>query len=153
MLDICFHVAAEDLIERSQESHETVTVDSGHFDCGAGDHVGCSWLAFEERTLTKVISRSVLLDFDGLCASLHRLCGNTLSINNEVEVIAFIALLDDLSSLRIRVLFDRICNLASLIVVHRLQNWNRGQKVLIAIALVLSSILHDMVESVPIELP
>ena len=50
-------------------------------------------------------------------------------------------------------LFDSVCDLTPLVVVHALKNGDGRQEIFIPIALVLCSVFHDVVEGVAIQLP
>jgi len=150
---ILVHTALEDGLKGSKQTHEAVSVDTSHVNVGLGDDVGGSRFTLEEGTLSKVLTRLVFHDLLGCGAGLHRLGGERLSADDDKEIVALVPLLNDLRTSFEGSLFNGISNLAPLVVVHAMKDRHAGQEIFVAIALVLRSILDNVVESVTVELP
>ena len=152
MLSIRVHIALEDGVEGSKQAHETFPINRGDLNFSLGDDIGGSGFAQEESTFTEVVAGAVLLDLSGCRASLKALCGNALSFDYDVEVVAFISFCDNLGAWSKCLLFDSIGDLATLVVVNALKDGNRGEEVFITSTFVGGCVLHDVIEGIPIEL-
>jgi hypothetical protein len=153
MRNVMVDIAVKNCIEGSQKSHEAVSVDSSHFHGGCGDHIGGTRLALQEGSLSEVVTRQVVFDFLGCGAGLKRLSSDCISADDDEEIISLVALGDDLRSGLEGVLFDSVCNLAPLVMVHALKNGDGRQEIFVPIPHVLCSVFHDVVEGVAIQLP
>uniref|UniRef100_A0A7S3HZM5 Uncharacterized protein n=1 Tax=Favella ehrenbergii TaxID=182087 RepID=A0A7S3HZM5_9SPIT len=153
MAHVVIHITLQNSVERAQKSHEAVAVDCRNLHLRLSDNVRGTRLALEECALSEVVRRAVVHDLGGFGAGLQRLCGNALARDQQVEVVTFLALSNDGLPCSEAVLLDGVSDLASLVVVHGLQNGDGLQEVFVLVALVLSGILHDVVEGVSVELP
>ena len=149
---ILVHIALENRIEGSQKSLEAISVDSGNLDFGLGDDVGGTRFAQKEGTLTEVVGGTVGFDLGG-GGSVKRLGGDSFTTDNDVEVATVSTLSKDLGTSGESGLLDGIGDLAALVMVDRLEDRDGREEIFVSITLVLSGILHDVSESVTVELP
>ena len=115
------------------------------------NHIRSSGFVSDQSQLSKVVTSLVLHHFLRGFASLDSLGSDCLTILDNIEVIALVTFLND-QVVRLELfLFEGIRQLASLVVVHALEDLNSAQELLILLSLLLSCILHNVIESVSIQ--
>ena len=152
MLSIRVHIALEDSVKGSKQAHETFPINRGDLNFSLGDDIRGTGFAQEESTFAEVVTGAVLLNLSGCRASLKALCGNALSFDYDVEVVAFISFCDNLGAWSKCLLFDSIGDLATLVMVNALKDGNRGEEVFVTGPFARGCVLHDVIEGIPIEL-
>ena len=122
--NVLVHVPLQNSVKWSKQAHEAISVNGCHLDFSLGDDVGGSWLALQKSSLAEVIAWSIVLHDRGLGSGIlpKNLCCNCFTADNDVEIVAFVTLSDDLGASFKLLLLDGISNLAALVVVNALQN-------------------------------
>lgn len=121
---------------------------------GHGDDVGSAGLVLDKGALAEVVSGLVLVDLDGGLADLDSLGGDGLTLHDQVEGVAvLVTLLDDQLLGLVPLLLEGVSELAALVLVHVLEDLHALEELVVLLALLGSSILHDVVEGVAVQLP
>ena len=152
-LAVGFHVTLQQLIEWSKQTLEAVSVDRCYLQLCLGNHIGLTDTTLQEGKLAEVVTSLVLHDLLRGLACVEGLGGNSLTRNDDVENIALFTFLNDTGLCLEGLFLDGVANLASLIRIDTLQDWHTGKEILVLGSLLLGSILHDVVEGVPVKLP
>ena len=152
MLDILVHIALQDGIEGSQKPNKAVSVNRCNFNFRHSNNICCARFTLEQGSLTEVITWAVLFNLDWLSLS-ERFSSDGIAANNDVEVVTLVTFSEDFSIGGVCCLFDGVSYFAPLVVINTLQNGYRREEVLISITLVLSGILHNVIECVAVKLP
>ena len=150
---IVLHVAHQDGVDGSQQTSETLAVKCNNLESCCGDDVCCSWLIFEQGSLSKVVTLLVLMHLDGRLAWLKSLGGLGLARHDHEEAVTLCTLSDHILALFEPFLADGISQFRSLIRLHVLQNADLDEKFLILVSLLLGRVLHNVIEGASVERP
>lgn len=89
------HVAFQYVLNWSKQPLETVSVKCHHLKLSHCYDVSCSWLVLDQGSLSKVVSRTVLEDFNRRFSRLQGLCSDGFTTHDEVENLAVFSFIND----------------------------------------------------------
>ena len=110
-LGVFFHVPLHNVIEWAKQTHEGISVDRKKSAFIRSDNnVGSSQFIHKKGSFSEVVASGILLDLLRFW-SIQLLGGNSSSLTNQVEGVAFFSFLDDCIIFLIFFFFDSISKL------------------------------------------
>mmetsp|Transcript_53755 Transcript_53755/g.86892 ORF Transcript_53755/g.86892 Transcript_53755/m.86892 type:complete len:255 (+) Transcript_53755:157-921(+) len=142
------HVArALQKVVHRKESLEGFTVDAQQVGSALADNARSTRLVLDESKLTEVVARVVAHDLHAI------LVGEAISFLDDVELRPDLTLADDSLPVGEDLHTESVCEVGALVRIHGGQKWYLGQEGVIARALLLRSLSHDVIEGVAVQLP
>lgn len=121
---VSLHVALEDVLQRSKESFERLSVDRGNDKLSLGNHVRGSWCIPEQRNLTKIVPSLILHDLLGCLPFDQCLCDNRGPADHKEKHISFVAFSDHSFTWRVVLVADHVTELCLFVMIDVLQDLN-----------------------------